>query len=325
MSSFHKARVVPREPARSDRPNDCAPTLSFGGLGAARFTRLRAGAYVLTDEWTTLFSESKLLTRAFAVAARCRDETAAFCRTTAAAVHGLPVFRMRSDRVDAVYAHEHTRRNSPDVIRHQEPLPPADVVEIDGLRVTSLDRTVYDVIRTATPEAAIVIHDAALRQIAWDDETCTYDTAKAEEFRALVDARIAANAGARGIRQARFISQIADGRAQLPGESVTRLWMLQLGVPAPELQYRVVAEDGTWVLLDFAWPALRRWMEFDGQLKYTDPRYMDGRTEDEVRADERRREQTVKRITGWRCDRHGFDRMPTFDEFAKYVRAIGLI
>ncbi|MCP2638049.1 hypothetical protein K0817_015960 [Microbacterium sp. HD4P20] len=318
-----RARIVRREPMRPDG-SAIGGAVPFGGLPAGHHTRLRAGAYVLTSEWEHLFSEGKLRTRAVAVAERCGFEHAAFCRTAAAACHGLPVYRMRSDRVDMIVASRTTRHDGSDVVRHQEPLPAQDVVVIDGLRVTSLDRTVYDVIRTATPEAAIAVYDAALRAVAWDDDTRTYDVAKAEAFRDLVDARISRGAGARGIRQARFISEIADGRAQLPGESVTRLWMLQLGVPAPELQYRIDFSDGGFVLLDFAWPKLGRWMEFDGEAKLTEPEFMGGRTVAEVLADQALREERVRQVTGWRCDRHGFERMPSFEEFAVYLRTIRL-
>ncbi len=57
-----------------------------------------------------------------------------------------------------------------------------------------------------------------------------------------------------GIIQARFVTRFADGRAQLPGESVSRLWMAQLGIRKPELQYRVALGGGKYALLDFAWP-----------------------------------------------------------------------
>ncbi|MEV5071034.1 hypothetical protein MRBLMI12_002653 [Microbacterium sp. LMI12-1-1.1] len=288
-------------------------------------TRLRPGAYVRTSEWDAVFAEERLRARARAVAGRVTAPGSAFCRMTAAACHRLPVYRWRSDRVDMVCARPHTRRNGRDVLRHQEPLPEQDVVLIDGIRVTSLDRTVYDVIRTASMETALVVYDAALRKLAWNEATRSYDGAKAAEFRALVGARIIRGAGARGIRRARFLAAIADGRAQLPGETITRLWMRQLGVPEPELQYRIDFPDGTFALLDLAWPALGRWVEFDGAFKLTDEDVMGGRTAAEVSADQQKREDRVRRLTGWRCDRHGFERMPSIDAFADYLRSIGLL
>ncbi|WP_345547257.1 hypothetical protein [Microbacterium jejuense] len=195
---------------------------------------------------------------------------------------------------------------------------------IEGLRVTSLDRTVYDVIRTASPEAGIVVFDDALRKKAWDDRAHTYDESKAEEFRALVRKRVVAGTGARGIRQARVLTELADGRAQLPGEAVSRFWMLQLGVPAPQLQLRVELGESRFALLDQAWPELGRWMEFDGAIKLTDPEFMSGRSADEVLADQQEREWLVTRATGWRCDHYGFDQLASLDVFAAYLRSIGM-
>ena len=136
-------------------------------------------------------------------------------------------------------------------------------------------------------------------------------------------ARVRRNAGARGIRQARFVAEFADGRAQLPGESISRLWMWQLGVPDPELQHRVDFPDGTFALLDFAWPALQKWAEFDGQVKYVDPVILAGREPDDVLAAQHRREQRVRRATGWAVCRWGFAEMSTLDEFARHLRSFG--
>lgn len=294
------------------------------GTPAAAITRIRPGALVRTSEWEVLFAEGRIRTLAHAVSERAATELATFSHTTAAALHGIPVYRDRGDRVHLIVPGEHTRKDSRDVVRHHYPLADTEVVVIAGLRATALDRTVYDVIRTAPLAAAVVCFDAALRSVAWDDDTHTYDEGTAAQFRALVDERIIRASGARGIRQARFTAEFADGRAQLPGESVTRLWMHQLGVRAPELQYRVDLAGGRCALLDFAWPALGRWQEFDGESKYTDADMTDGRSAGEVLEAQRIREREIIRATGWSVSRHGFAQMTTFDAFADYLRSVGL-
>lgn len=294
------------------------------GIPDASLTRVRSGATVRTAEWELLFAEGRIRTLAHAVAQRVATPLATFSHTTAAALHGIPVYRDRGTRVHLIVPGENTRKDSRDVVRHHYVLPESEVVEVGGLRATVLDRTVYDVIRTVPLAAAVVCCDAALRAVAWDEEDRTYDVDRAEQFRALVEERICRGVGARGIRQARFVTEFADGRAQLPGESVTRLWMHQLGVPDPELQYRVDFTGGGYALLDFAWPALGRWQEFDGESKYTDPDLMGGRTVHEVREGQRMREREIIRATGWSVTRHGFAQMASFDEFAAYLRSIHL-
>src|SRR6188472_4029406 len=232
-------------------------TLPFRGIEPGLLTRVRGGARVLSADWDALFGEGRLRTLAHAVAARAENESAANSHTTAAALHGLSLYRTRTDRVHLIVPGSHTRKNSRDVIRHHLPLDSIDVDVIDGLRVTTLERTVYDVIRTASLETAVVCFDAALRRVAWDERARECIPSAAGGLRDVVMNRIATNTGARGIRQARFVAGFADGRAQLPGESVSRLWMWQLGMPPPELQWRVDLGAGRFALLDFAWPQLR--------------------------------------------------------------------
>ncbi|WP_447587696.1 hypothetical protein [Microbacterium lacticum] len=101
--------------------------------------------------------------------------------------------------------------------------------------------------------------------------------------------------------------------------------MHQLGIPRPELQYRVDLAGGRYALLDFAWPHLGRWQEFDGESKYADPDLLAGRTPEQVLHEQQVREREVIRATGWSVTRHGFAQMATFDAFAAYLRSIYLL
>ena len=271
-----------------------------------------------------MFSEARLCTLAAAVASRIDQDASAFAVLTATALHGLPVYASRGDRVDLVVRGQHTRHSAPDVRRHQWPLPADDVVDINGLRVTSLARTLYDVIRLCSLEAALIAMDAALHRVAWNDDDNTYDEDLAQALTAAIEARVAAHPGARGIRQGRFVLEFADGRAQSPGESLARLRMWQLQLPAPILQLRVGLPGGRYALLDLALPGLERWLEFDGAVKYSDPRMLAGRTPDEVRSDEAQRQDAVERVTGWDCDRMGWEHVASLDAFVAFRRTINL-
>jgi hypothetical protein len=288
-------------------------------------TRVHRGAYVLDDDWSALFGEGRLRTRAYAVQQLARRGTAVFGYATAAAIHGLPLYKAHGDFVDILVPDVRGRRNGPGVRRHHIPLVRGDVTEVGGLRVTSLERTVYDIIRLGSLETAVIAMDAALHRLAWNESDNTFATDIAEAFRALVQKRVLAHAGARGIRQARFVVEFADGRAWSPGESLSRLWCWQLGAPEPVLQYRVEFPDDTYALLDLCWPELRRWAEFDGDVKYTDSRMLGGRTPEEIIAAQVDRQVKVESSTGWRCDRWGFEQMTSFDTFARHLRTIGLI
>ncbi len=222
------ARVIP------------AGFLGVGGIPDQEVHAVRSGIAVWAQEWEALYSEGRVRTLAHAVFARMRDEEAAASHATAAAVHRLPLYRVRADRIDVICPGANTRHDSSDVVRHHMPLP-------------------------------------------------------------------------------------ADGHAQLPGESIVRLWMLLLGVPTPVLQYRVEDEMDRLAFLDFAFPQLGRWLEFDGRAKYADPYLLGGRTAEDVLAEQKDRERWVQRVTGWRVDRCGFAEMPNIETFARFLRSIALL
>ncbi|WP_124291713.1 hypothetical protein [Microbacterium sp. ABRD28] len=260
------------------------------------FSRLRAGALVRTEAWAGAFADERQVLRATAVAASARSAIV-FSHVTAAALHGLPLSRPH-DRVHVIPRGENPPKTRGDVVRHKLALPDEDIAEINGMLVTSLDRTVADVIRMLPAQAALAAFDGALRLVAWDDARRELDPAAADGFRRLVRHRITAARGGRGVRVARTIIELADGRAQLPGESESRYLMWELGMPAPALQMPVETSLGRF-WLDFAWPALRRFGEFDGMVKTSDPRFTRGRSGSEVVADQRERFGAIEAATGW--------------------------
>jgi very-short-patch-repair endonuclease len=58
---------------------------------------------------------------------------------------------------------------------------------------------------------------------------------------------------------------LADPRSESPPESRLRLEMLRAGLPLPIPQFRLVVDGFFVARLDFAWPALKFAVEYDGQ------------------------------------------------------------
>ena len=242
--------------------------------------------------------------------------------TAAAVGWKLPLYRVSDRAIHVIDSDRNPAKTRGDVIRHAIVLPPEDVVQLDGLRFTSLERTVFDVIRMRPIENALACFDAAVRSIAWDADAKTLHHGRAVAFTTEIDRRILAHTGARGIRQARLVSELGDGRAQLPGESVSRLRMWQLGLPAPELQVRIRTGEGD-AYLDFAWPELYLFGECDGRVKLLDPRYTHGRTPEQVLKAAERRQRLVEEATGWTCMRWEADAYESIDSFESMVREKG--
>ena len=288
---------------------DPAPTVGF--------TRLRRGIHVNAEEWAAQHVEGRQRLRAHAVAASAR-RAPVYSHLTAAALWRVPVFGSRDTRAHVIDPGENPAKSRGDVVRHGIPLSDEDVVMLDGLLVTALDRTVYDVIRVLPAEGGLAAFDAALRRVAWDDESHTIDADASDGFRALVWRRIFANPGARGIRRARLLAELADGRAQLPGESVSRYRMWELGMPAAQLQREVLTDLGR-TYLDFAWPRLRRFGEFDGAVKLVDPEFTRGRTPAQVVRDQAARRAAIENATGWIGMNWG---MPQLDDCETLLEAL---
>jgi very-short-patch-repair endonuclease len=58
---------------------------------------------------------------------------------------------------------------------------------------------------------------------------------------------------------------LSDPRAESPPESRLRVEMLRAGLPAPVPQFDVLVDGFFIARLDFAWPAFRFGVEYDGQ------------------------------------------------------------
>lgn len=121
--------------------------------------------------------------------------------------------------------------------------------------MTSPARTVVDLARSVGFEEAIFVTDAALR----------LGLVTATE----IESALRRIGGWRGAPAARRVVAFADGRAESPGESRSRVALLRAGPPPPELQWPVRAATGEVLgYADFAWPESATVGEFDGLATY---------------------------------------------------------
>ena len=168
-------------------------------------------------------------------------------------------------------------------------------------------------IRAVSAEASISVADAALGQIGGDRRR--FDDRAAADFTSRLLHRTEMS-GPRGIRQARRIVELADGRAQLPLESVSRLQLHRLGFERAELQVPVPAPGGGSYFVDIGLRGLRTFGECDGKDKYVDEARRSGRSVEQVLLDEKAREDWIRGTTQWRLARWG-------DEHAATPAALG--
>lgn len=294
------------------------------GIGAAvragELFHIRRGWYMTADDRASLSPEQRHHAHVIAVARDAHEGAAS--HTSAGVLWRLPFYRVRFARVHLTTASPHRISSAADVMRHVGGLAPEDVAVIDGIRCTSLARTVFDLIRILPLEAGVGVADAAERMMGlrlreWDLDAIA-------SWRGGMQERIDAAVGARGIRQARWVADFADGRAQLPGESVSRLQLHRLGFAPPDLQVPVAGPHGADYLVDFGLDDVDSFGEFDGKGKYLDEAMRSGRTFEQVMLAEKQREDWIRGRTQRRMARWGSEHIRTPRELGRRLAAFGI-
>lgn len=284
--------------------------------------RLQRDAYAFSDELADLWADGRHLVRLVAAHGQMTGSSAVFSHRSAAVLHGLARPDQADWPVETTTLPGVRMSGRPGLRRHADRLPDEDVVEINGIRCTSVDRTVFDVARTCSVEAGVSCADAASRREAMNGRV--YSRAAQERWRDRLLERAAASPGRRGIARARMVVSFADGRAELPGESLSRLQLARLGFREFELQVRVEGPNGHDYFVDIALPDRRTFWEFDGETKYTDEGMRSGRALSQVLLEEKRREDWIRGVTQWRVTRGGWRDIATPDALRSRLQAFGV-
>jgi hypothetical protein len=185
---------------------------------------------------------------------------AAISHETAATLYDLPLGPQRSVGAlePVVYlTRPRTSRNGrhihPGIIERAASLPASHVGYLHGLRMTTAARTVVDLARFYPYPAALALADAALYL-----ELATHPD--------LVAVRDACESWP-GIQRASQVVEFADGGAESPLESRSRVAFALGGLPAATLQAVILLRDGGRARVDFLWAQWRVIGEADGRLK----------------------------------------------------------
>jgi hypothetical protein len=223
---------------------------------AGVIVRLRRGRYVSAETYSACDERGKHLLRARAALDSQLGE-AVLAGVSAAALYGFDLYDQDlSDvhllRMDGVKPHNAASTNHHAVTL---PITDNDVHVVGGIRLVSPARAVWEVACRSSLEGGVVTADSALRL----DPSLGGPLAELAARFAFVP----------GSRQARAAINLADGRAESPGESVTRVQFHRYRIPMPELQYAVVNHRGEVAgEADFYWEDARHLGEFDGKVKY---------------------------------------------------------
>lgn len=249
------------------------------GLNSGVLQRVRRGFYVRAQEGAPA-SRHLLAVRA---AAKVMHPGAVFSHRSAATVHGLPLPPHSEGVVEVTRNGVAGGRRTAAVILHKAPLAPNEVAHVDGIVVTSLERTAVDVARVWPRADALAVVDAVLGRRA--DLGLMADAVRARR--------------SHGNAKARWVLNFADALSESYYESFARLLMHEQGMPKPKLQYSIVTAGGEFLgRTDFAWPELGVLGEFDGASKYGLLRHP-GQSPGQVLAAEKRREERICQQGWW--------------------------
>ncbi|MGN7133272.1 hypothetical protein ACTHQY_08370 [Rhodococcoides corynebacterioides] len=248
-------------------------------IGDGTLVRLRPGVYADTARREGMSPEQRHLDD---IRAAVRGDRAVVSHQSAAVVHSLglwnPDLTLVHTTVDRSRGGKRTTRRH----LHAAPLPHNHVTTVDGLPVTTVPRTVADLCRTLSFEAAVCVGDSAVRSAAV--------TAAELHDAVAVGSRSGRRAATRAVT-------FLDGLGGSVGESRSRVMLHAMGFPQPRLQVSLHDESGRFLARpDFLWDA-GVIGEFDGFVKYSEL-VPTGSTPGRVLFEEKRREDLL-RSHGW--------------------------
>ena len=247
--------------------------------------RLRRGVYVHAVEWAALGADERYLRRIHAHAAVAEAQVV-YSHYSAAALWGLPIVGAWPKEIHLVASAAAGGRSRHGVVRHSQEHS-LDVVDHEGLRVTSVASTAIAMARVLQFGQAVALMDKAIHRPR-DGATLTTMAELERAFGQLgrVPGRAAAG------RALEFASPLSGS----VGESISRAGIFLLGFLLPELQTPHWDRGGLIGFTDFFWRGIGRVGEFDGLGKYLRDEFTRGRPTAEIVIAEKVREDRLRAL-----------------------------
>lgn len=254
---------------------------------SGHLVRIRHGAYVAGAVWQDLGERARRHLIAIAAYRQAKAHVL-LSHTSAADALGAPVWDLASGS-HLTRTDQKAGRREAGVTQHRGSIVVDDVTVRDGLQLTSGTRTALDCTTLAGVEQGLVIVNGLLHLRETTSELLAQRYASMRHWPSTLTTEL--------------VLRLADGRCESAGESRTLHLLWKQHLPSPQPQYLVRNSRGVVVArVDFAWPEFGVFLEFDGKVKYL--RHLrEGETPAQAVIREKRREELVCGITGWRCIR----------------------
>ena len=267
--------------------------------------KVRRGAYVDRPSHDLLDDAGRHGLRARAVCQQAQT-TVVLSLVSGLGEYDAPTWGLDLSEVHVTRPDGRAGRREAGVQQHCGALLEGDVVERHGLLVMTPPRLVLEVTTVASVEAGLVVANHFLHCGMTTKEELLERYALVERWPYSL--------------RTRLVLRRADARVETVGESRTLHLIRSNGLPVPEPQYAITDSSGRVVAyVDFAWPELGVFLEFDGKVKYEKLLKPGQRASDVVLA-EKRRESHICELTGWRCIRLDWSDLAKPALTAAYIR-----
>lgn len=255
-------------------------------LRTGAMERPRRGAYVDGGLWRSANEEQRYAVRSRAAYRAARSEVA-LSHTSALPILDAPLWGLDLTDVHLTRLDGKCGRREAGVRQHRGVVVAGDVITAHDLRISSPLRATLEVTTVGAVESGLVVANHFLHRgdFTQNDLRARYEQS-VEHWP--------------GSLKTDLIIRLSDPRIESPGESRTLYFLWMHHFPRPEPQYQVYENGALIAELDFALPDQKVWIEFDGKVKYQ--RFLrDGEDVTAAVLREKRREERVSEITGWRC------------------------
>ena len=218
--------------------------------------RLRRGAFVTRGVWDGADSRERHLLRARAALA-VTARPSALAGVSAAALWGMPIDEDWPSDITILDEWRGGGRSEPGLRKTAAGFRTASTQIVDGISVTSIERTALDVARTHSFAKAI----GKLDWVLWRKRQGAPKKDLLIDELNLLNPRF-------GMRHLERCVAFSTSLSDSFGESTARAVIHLLGFEAPELQVEFFDSQGK-MEPDFYWRSVRKIAEFDGKAKYT--------------------------------------------------------
>ena len=274
---------------------------------ARLIVRVRHGAYALCGRWEPLSEEQRhvVLTR---ITVEASKTDVVVSHTSAAVLLRAPLWGTSLDDVHLTRTDGCAGRREAHVQQHRGGIAEHEIAVVSGLRVTSATRTALDLTTMLDLERCVPAIDNLLHRGLTTKRALRRGAASMSTWPRTLGTNLAIG--------------FADSRRESVGESRTAVVLLGSGRPHPKPQYKIRDSSGVVVArVDFAWPELGVFLEFDGKVKYQ--KYLrEGEDVVDAVLREKKREEMICRLTGWRCIRLVWAHLARPAETRRYVVSV---